>query len=59
MMAQLQQLGEMKAQGLLSDEEFAAMKSKLVGADRWFVSLISRRLHLGPMPSACSSPPSS
>ena len=30
-MAQLQKLGEMKAQGLLSDEEFAAMKSKLLG----------------------------
>ena len=30
-MAQLQKLGEMKAQGLLSDEEFSAMKSKLLG----------------------------
>ena len=35
-MAQLQQLGDMKAQGLLSDEEFAAMKTKLLaGGDRW------------------------
>lgn len=30
-MAQLQQLGEMKAQGLLTDEEFAAAKAKLLG----------------------------
>jgi hypothetical protein len=31
MMAKLQQLGEMKANGLLSDEEFAAAKAKLLG----------------------------
>jgi hypothetical protein len=29
-MAQLQKLVDMKAQGLLSDEEFAAMKAKLL-----------------------------
>ena len=29
-MAQLQKLGEMKAQGLLSDEEFTAAKAKLL-----------------------------
>jgi membrane protease subunit (stomatin/prohibitin family) len=29
--AQLQKLADMKAQGLLSDEEFAAMKAKIVG----------------------------
>ena len=31
-MAELQQLGEMKAQGLLTDEEFASAKAKLLGA---------------------------
>ena len=31
-MAQLQQLGDMKAQGLLSDEEIAAAKAKLLGS---------------------------
>ena len=30
--AQLQKLVDMKTQGLLTDEEFAAMKSKLIGA---------------------------
>ena len=30
-MAQLQQLGQMKAQGLLTDEEFAAAKAKILG----------------------------
>jgi hypothetical protein len=29
--AELQKLADMKAQGLLSDEEFAAMKAKLIG----------------------------
>lgn len=29
--ARLQQLGDMKTQGLLSDEEFAAAKAKLLG----------------------------
>jgi hypothetical protein len=30
-MAQLQQLGQMKAQGLLTDEEFTAAKAKILG----------------------------
>ena len=30
-MAKLQQLADMKSQGLLSDQEFAAMKGKLLG----------------------------
>jgi hypothetical protein len=30
-MAQLQKLADMKAQGLLTDEEFAAAKAKLLG----------------------------
>jgi Short C-terminal domain len=30
-MAKLQQLADMKSKGLLSDQEFAAMKSKLLG----------------------------
>ena len=30
-MAQLKQLGDMKTSGLLSDEEFAAAKAKLLG----------------------------
>lgn len=32
LMGQLQKLADMKAQGLLSDEEFSAMKAKLIGA---------------------------
>jgi hypothetical protein len=31
-MAQLQKLAEMKSQGLLTDDEFVAMKAKLLGA---------------------------
>ena len=31
-MAQLEKLGDMKAQGLLSDDEFAAAKAKLLGS---------------------------
>jgi len=31
-MAQLQQLGEMKTEGLLPDDGFASMKAKLGGA---------------------------
>ena len=46
-MAQLQKLGEMKAQGLLSDEEFAAMKSKLLGGLTDDPPLISAAVHLG------------
>ena len=30
-MAELQQVGDMKSQGLLTDEEFAAAKAKLLG----------------------------
>jgi hypothetical protein len=30
-LAQIQKLGEMKAQGLLTDEEFAAAKAKILG----------------------------
>ena len=30
-MAKLQKLADMKSQGLLSDQEFAAMKAKLLG----------------------------
>ncbi len=29
--AQLQKLGELKAAGVLTDEEFAALKAKLIG----------------------------
>lgn len=32
LMQQLQQLADMKAQGVLTDEEFAAFKAKLLGA---------------------------
>ncbi len=31
-LAQLQQLGELKAQGILTDEEFYAQKSKILGS---------------------------
>ena len=31
-MAKLQQLAEMKAQGILTDEEFAAAKAKVLGS---------------------------
>lgn len=31
-LAQLQQLGELKAQGILTDEEFDAQKTKILGS---------------------------
>ncbi|MGH9249855.1 MAG: SHOCT domain-containing protein, partial [Acidimicrobiales bacterium] len=31
-LAQLQQLGELKAQGILTDEEFAAEKAKILAS---------------------------
>ena len=47
-MAKLQQLADMKSQGMLSEEEFAAMKAKLLGIDSSLLEQLTfRRKEMG------------